>query len=745
MLTNAGLYVDWFRTHKERDLFNADPWAARLLKPDERSGLFHVKDVACLLPFLRVLWRWPDSVARLLQRADPEPSADTYCPPSSGTGWEHLHQRVLREKAGLKAVSLGAWRYMTAPEVLDWLWVEAANIPAVARMSWFVRNLRSAMKAWLVTVDQELLRQTILLDSRVEAIAVSRPKLPKHLIEVEGERGLQRQDRGYRWTRAGDRFPQEMRYAPPGLDPVHTPETDRAGLSRYLTVGWSIDDRQRLIPNGKNIFGESSNAVLHHLNDAPRRLMLGASMQSRSVPVAGGANPATEQFYQFHIPGVRLRCAFSFDGGWTHEDAVVISESAAQVLRRVDRHTYYLYVPALASRLDWEVAIGDRIATGQTLVRAFLDLYALGLNQIDVQNLAWPGPLNDGWMEVEVRHGEAPCSGKVESFADAGEADPYWRRVRIIIQQDSPLQVGDKIATPHGIKGVVSAVRADEIMPAVPGGRAQILLNPAGVARRGALGQYREAAGHELLGRPVFAGDVFVTRQPHDAAPKCHVCGPTPCRVRAQRYGELEFIVLMAHQAEDIAGELLSRHRSNSKWLACESKIAESTGDGTSAQELATAALNRYLGLLGMSYEGGRLEFDICDVEGQRTLSLGLGGDIHSSVSSVDSTALLELRRNLEHNEYFLSRQGSVGIRFDEPVILHMPLATDAGRSLRIQIGYLPVLPPWLIPSSKDQRNQIAHAYLSLIGTLRARLTPENVRTPRRQREAGRSVGALCR
>lgn len=406
------------------------------------------------------------------------------------------------------------------------------------------------------------------------------------------------------------------------------PETSRAGLSRYLTVGWSINDRLRLITNVKDIYGESSKTVLHRLNDAPRRLMLGASMQSRSVPVAGDANPNREHFYQFHIPGVRLRSAFSFDGGSTHEDAVVISESAALALRRIDRHAYYIYLPALASRLDWKVASGDWINPGKTLVRAFIDLYALGLNRIDVQALTRPGHPYDGWMEVEVRHAEATCTGRFESFADAGQSDPYWRRVRIVIQHDSPLQVGDKIATPHGIEGVVSAVRSDDIMPAIPGGRAQILLNPAGVARRGALGQYREAAGHALLGRPVFAGDVFVTRQPHDAAPKCHVCGPTPCRVRGQRYGELEFIALMAHQAADIADELLSRCRSNSKWMEYESKIAERAAAGTSAQELAVATLNRYMRLFGASCEGGTLKFDFCDVGGMRAVSLEAGDDI---------------------------------------------------------------------------------------------------------------------
>lgn len=77
------------------------------------------------------------------------------------------------------------------------------NAPAGQRMSWFLRNLRCALKGWLVTVNQELIRQTALLDSRVEAIAVSKPKPPNRLIEVEGDEVPPPQDRGYRWTRWG--------------------------------------------------------------------------------------------------------------------------------------------------------------------------------------------------------------------------------------------------------------------------------------------------------------------------------------------------------------------------------------------------------------------------------------------------------------------------------------------------------------------------------------------------------------
>lgn len=74
MLTNAGLYCDWFRSHQEKDLFDTDPRAARLLKPDPQSGLLYVKDIACLLPFLRVYWRWPAEVSRMFGRLSKSPA-----------------------------------------------------------------------------------------------------------------------------------------------------------------------------------------------------------------------------------------------------------------------------------------------------------------------------------------------------------------------------------------------------------------------------------------------------------------------------------------------------------------------------------------------------------------------------------------------------------------------------------------------------------------------------------------------
>lgn len=137
-------------------------------------------------------------------------------------------------------------------------------------------------------------------------------------------------------------------------------------------------------------------------------------------------------------------------------------------------------------------------------------------------------------------------------------------------------------------------------MPPSGSEKAEIALSPVGIAKRGAMGQFREA--DPAATEPPKSGTIFVMRQPQDALPRCRVCGKSPGEIRGQRYGEMEFWALMAHGARDIAHELLSFERTTARWMIdWESKFGP-----TDPRKMAVRAINRFLATLGIEIRKGR-------------------------------------------------------------------------------------------------------------------------------------------
>ena len=118
---------------------------------------------------------------------------------------------------------------------------------------------------------------------------------------------------------------------------------------------------------------------------------------------------------------------------------------------------------------------------------------------------------------LKVPHGEfgIVVDAKVFTRENGDELPPgVNENVRIYIAQKRKIQVGDKMAGRHGIKGVVSRVLPVEDMPFLPNGRPlDIVLNPLGVPSRMNIGQVLEihlSLAAKVLGfnvaTPVFDG-----------------------------------------------------------------------------------------------------------------------------------------------------------------------------------------------------------------------------------------------
>ena len=118
---------------------------------------------------------------------------------------------------------------------------------------------------------------------------------------------------------------------------------------------------------------------------------------------------------------------------------------------------------------------------------------------------------------LKVPHGAygIVVDAKVFTREDGDELSPGVNEsVRIYIAQKRKISVGDKMAGPHGNKGVVSRVLPVEDMPYLPNGRPlDIVLNPLGVPSRMNIGQVLEihlSLAAKALGfnieTPVFDG-----------------------------------------------------------------------------------------------------------------------------------------------------------------------------------------------------------------------------------------------
>lgn len=634
-MTNAEIYTSWIKAHglKSVDL-------------PRSSGLFRKGELLCALPYIRAYW-----------------SSEAGLPPS----WE--------EETWLP-LAKGFTRFLRADQALEWINASTPIASVDESKNGFYKELRRALLAWLVPVEDSLAHKINILERRIEAVRV----------RANGKRLF--------WSRRSEWFPDAMRSNVFGLDAVHTPENDRAGLTRYLCDGWQINDVGQLAePDGSSLWGPSTSCIEYRLHDAPRRLMLAASLQSRAVDLSEG-DVLTEALLKetWNPPGRNLQVSFSTLNGLTHEDAIVISASASEKLRRKDTYDLIVNIPAVASRVEVLVGSGSVVRQGETIARAFIDLYALGWRRHEAQSRG----AEDGWIEVGLPGAVAADSGKIIKVSRRAARTLRWReQITITLEKHERVKMGDKLSTRHGIKGVVSGILDDQKMPNAGGATSDIILSPVGVARRGAMGQFKEASIDPSA--PTPPGEIFVMRQPQDAhvgwsatgARRSFVRGVEKDFARGQRYGEMEFWALMGHAVANTARELLSSSRSTARWMQCEAEIE--SGEG---RVLATRALNRYLAMIGARIEEGSL----------------LKGT-HLRSFEIPCRTFPQLKKAwdmLDDPEVFKGQGGLGAINLGE----RLTLAIE-GKLLGVEKVY--ILPPWLRPPNRAGRHELTKAYRELL------------------------------
>jgi len=338
-----------------------------------------------------------------------------------------------------------------------------------------------------------------------------------------------------------------LRNAPPtsgdGVDPYHIPEVAVNRSELYLGSGVKLhrvtadsSDQIKLKLNDRNLHSLSpstSRIPFAGYND-PRRLLLGAKIQPQAVELNNQEQPLViSGLGENRDPaGTNLRVGYLAWAGWNHEDAWVISESAAQeklvTRERVIQSLAFATLEAPATPLK---QVGEGVINGELLVHRAISPLNLRLSweqlsqwldkqgqqegRNSMQELVTT--LSDSTLEP-ADSDKALCNGiivgiEVWDFVSntltrqdrsnsqtvqlpyriSGDVRARYRQLlRFEIEQRRPLRVGDKLANRHGHKGVVGLILADKHMPRWNGLPLEALIDPISVVNRGNWGQFYE-------------------------------------------------------------------------------------------------------------------------------------------------------------------------------------------------------------------------------------------------------------
>lgn len=259
--------------------------------------------------------------------------------------------------------------------------------------------------------------------------------------------------------------------------------------------------------------------------------------------------------------------------GWNFEDALVISESAAEALTSLHDVTVGSF--RLRRSLDAQQQAFQRGG------RQVAEIHQLDLTQYDERGIirqgtivgkgtplvieaeVYAGRRGDGTGDHLLHRDDAGRSGRV-ARVEAVDRAGRGAVLRITLHTERPAEVGDKLANRHGHKGVISRIFADQEMPYVmlnhggaesdccPCGETrshlhlQVLINPLSVISRMNLGQLYEtveARSSRLTGLPakvpcfdpvagerdarrlegeILVGEQYIMKLDHNAADKLH-------------------------------------------------------------------------------------------------------------------------------------------------------------------------------------------------------------------------------
>jgi len=157
--------------------------------------------------------------------------------------------------------------------------------------------------------------------------------------------------------------------------------------------------------------------------------------------------------------------------------------------------------------------VGSRVRGGDVLAGKILQQFAYSFS-LD-EDVVSP---EDRSLRLPVGREGVVIEARIEGRRDAALPKKIQARVRVLVGELRPLEVGDLLGSRHGDRGTVARIAPIEDMPLLPDGRpVDLLLNPALILERGATGLLMEllagAIGIPLLSPPFLGLDEARLRQ----------------------------------------------------------------------------------------------------------------------------------------------------------------------------------------------------------------------------------------
>jgi len=343
--------------------------------------------------------------------------------------------------------------------------------------------------------------------------------------------------------------------------PVEIHQGVDAGLNCYLAKDANLDENNQILSSPEYFLSPASLLVPFIEYNDGARIMMGinnirqaVSLENPEVPliqtgyekeigkkvIKEWGNNIQEKRYGFtgwsfesylhakrtfkdHIPaiGVNLLTAFMFWEGYTFEDGVVLSETAAKKLTTAEVITEHFVIwgdEYLTNKLDCLskdekgqldengiIKQGKEVKPNDIIIGRIKEFSAQKKEEETTRLLRELfGARNVDFIEVPIRAREDFYGKVIEVKVEkhfVSRLVPYDQRKRLIkhiirirLSRKRPVRLGDKLANRHGNKGIVSLILPDSEMPHLPDGTpVEIILNPIGVIARMNIGQLLEA------------------------------------------------------------------------------------------------------------------------------------------------------------------------------------------------------------------------------------------------------------
>ena len=403
------------------------------------------------------------------------------------------------------------------------------------------------------------------------------------------------------------------------------------GPERYEQVG--AREVAYIHADEAGMFSMAANLLPYRKHNDSIRGVMACSMLRQSLPLKDGTPPRVETGFEAILPkewpfsyghSVDAKLAFGREllvgylpwKGWNFEDAIVISESAADTLTSV--HDSLVFVQLRRSIEEHKRTLAKAVKNAGLKEE---DLDVMGVVKDRFVSEENPLVIELGAKNTarihDVPEGKQGIVHKVDAIDTKDEKGGAY--LRITLRQECCAQVGDKLANRHGHKGVISRIFPDHEMPYFllsenendddkcpcgetrPHRHLDTLINPLSVISRMNLGQLYEMVearseelkvlpqrvpcfdpaekdmGSRKLDGDILIGEQYIMKLDHNAEDKLHARSREPGSYNSfvdqplkgrrlkggQRVGEMEGWALMAHNASALMQEMYTLKSDN--------------------------------------------------------------------------------------------------------------------------------------------------------------------------------------